>query len=98
MRAVVFSENSQQLFSASDDASIKKWDLKTKAVFNSFPGHDDRVLCLSLSGGLLASDSNEKIIIHNTEDGSIAREVAAHSDYIRTMEFSRDGLMLASGS
>ena len=55
-------------------------------------------MCLSLSGGLLASGSNRKIIIHNTEDGSIVKEVAAHDSWIRTMEFSKDGLMLASGS
>ena len=51
-----------------------------------------------MSGGLLASGSLRKIIIHNTEDGSIVKEVAAHSDWIRTVEFSKDGLMLASGS
>ena len=65
---------------------------------NSFSGHHYRVLCLSLSGGLLASGAYGKIIIHNTEDGNIVKEVAAHSDYIRTVEFSTDGLMLASGS
>ena len=52
-----------------------------------------------MSGGLLASGSaGGKIIIHNTEDGSIVKEVATHSDWIRTVEFSKDGLMLASGS
>ena len=66
---------------------------------NSFSGHDCGILCLSLSGKLLASGSSDgKIIIHNTEDGSVVKEVAAHSNYIRTVEFSKDGLMLASGS
>ena len=51
-----------------------------------------------MSGGLLASGSRGKIIIHNTEDGSIVKEVSAHSDLIRTVEFSKNGLMLASGS
>ena len=52
-----------------------------------------------MRGGLLASGSaGGKIIIHNTEDGSVVKEVAAHSDWIRTVEFSKDGLMLASGS
>ena len=46
---------------------------------------------------LLASGYCKKIIIHNTEDGSIAKEIAAHSDRIRTVEFSKDGLILASG-
>ena len=52
-----------------------------------------------MSGGLLASGSaGGKLIIHNTEDGSIVKEAAAHSDWIYSVEFSKDGLLLASGS
>ena len=68
-------------------------------ILNSFSGHEREILCLSLSGGLLASGSaGGKIIIHNTEDGSIVKEVEAHSRFIYSVEFSKDGLMLASGS
>ena len=67
-------------------------------VLNSLSGHERGILCLSLSGCLLASGSYGKIIIHNTEDGSIVKEIAAHSNWTRTVEFSKDGLMLASGS
>ena len=51
-----------------------------------------------MRGGLLASGSSGKIIIHNTEDGSIVKEIAAHYVDIYSVDFSNDGLMMASGS
>ncbi|KAJ3355954.1 hypothetical protein HDU83_002239 [Entophlyctis luteolus] len=41
--------NKRQLFSCSDDQTVRLWDLTTHTVVREFVGHHDQVLCLSVS-------------------------------------------------
>ena len=64
----------------------------------SFTGHSDWIFCLQVSGGIIASGSSGKMIIHKVEDGYIVKEISAHLNWIDTVAFNKDGTMLASGS
>jgi WD40 repeat protein len=56
--------NANQVATASDDTSIKVWDISTNTLVSTFYGHSASVTSLtSLPGGLLASGSTDKTVM-----------------------------------
>lgn len=49
-----------RIISASDDKSVKIWDIKTGEVLNSFDGHDDYVYAVDfMKNGNLVTASRD---------------------------------------
>ncbi|KAF9974933.1 hypothetical protein BGZ65_008497 [Modicella reniformis] len=48
------------LFSASDDRTVKLWDIATRTCLRTFTGHADRVQCLQTSGDALIRILNKR--------------------------------------
>jgi WD40 repeat protein len=49
--------NNGRLFSASDDRTIRVWDIQTARCLEEFLGHDDGIGCLAFADGMLYSGS-----------------------------------------
>lgn len=57
-----WSVDSQYLISASQDSTIKLWDIKTRKLMMDLPGHADQIYTLDWSGDgrLVASGGKDR--------------------------------------
>ena len=57
------------LFTASDDAEVKMWDLKSRSLLASLDGHFSAVTGLGVSpcGGMLLSAGRDKVRVYHRE-------------------------------
>jgi WD40 repeat protein len=92
------------LASASNDRTIKLWDMSAAAQgreLRTLRGHGGEVhaLAFSADGKALASgSSNGEIKIWNTADGAPVQTLSGHTALVSSVAFSPDGKTLASAS
>ncbi|MHC5596230.1 MAG: protein kinase domain-containing protein, partial [Nostoc sp.] len=101
VNALAISPDGYTLASASDDKSIKLWDLNTQKVIASLSGHSQAVKSVSFSpnGQILATASDDKSIkLWQVETLEQICTLLGHSHAVKSVAFSPDGQMLASGS
>ncbi len=98
---LVFSSNGTTLASASEDRTIRLWDVATGAHKHTLTGHNSYIYSIAFSsdGSTLASGSqNGKIRLWNTTTGQYRVTLEGHQSYIYSLAFSPDGKTLVSGS
>ena len=100
VRSVAFSPDGAMLTSASQDSTIKVWDIATKENIATLRHtHSIRSVAFSPDGttfALGASDSTIKVWDIATKKNIATLE--GHTHRVRSVAFSPDGAMLASGS
>ncbi|MEC4849400.1 MAG: TIR domain-containing protein, partial [Jaaginema sp. PMC 1079.18] len=94
---IAFSPDGQTLASASDDNTIKLWNLRGEEL-HSLTGHQDEVnrIVFSPDGQVLASASKDGTIKLWNLQGQELHSLAAHQDAVSSIIFSPDGQTLAS--
>ena len=101
VNSVSFSPDGQTLASASDDETIRLWDVSTGELFRTLTGHTVRVSSVSFSpdGQTLASGSRDRTIrLWDVSTGETLRTLTGHTREVNSISFSPDGQTLASGS
>jgi WD40 repeat protein len=101
INSVAFSSGAKHLASASDDETVKLWDLATGTVLQTFTGHENwvRSVAFSPDDRHLASASWDKTIrLWDLATGKLLRTLEGHRDWVCVVVFSADGSLLASGS
>ncbi|BAY09356.1 nSTAND1 domain-containing NTPase [Calothrix sp. NIES-2098] len=99
--AVDFSLNSQIIAAASDNKTIKLWNIANTSLLQTLTGHTARVTSISFSpdGKMLASGSADKTIkLWQLPDAKLLQTFKGHTDAITSISFSADGKIIASGS
>lgn len=97
---VQYSPTGKYVYSASDDKSIKMWDVLTGVDVNTFNAHEAPVNSISLSedGNLLVStDQNGIIILWDALSGEIKTKIKAHNGSANTAKLSKDASKIISG-
>ncbi|MBJ44985.1 MAG: hypothetical protein CMJ80_17200 [Planctomycetaceae bacterium] len=87
--------------SASNDNTIKLWDVATGADLRTLKGHQSGVLsvCFSRDGTRIASASIDKTVkLWSGDTGEELRTLEGHTDWIGSVCFSPDGTRIASAS
>ncbi|MBG1258898.1 serine/threonine-protein kinase [Nostoc commune] len=101
VNALAISPDSNTLASASDDKTIKLWDLNSQKVLASLSGHSQAVKSVTFSpdGQILATASDDKTIkLWRVETSKEICTLLGHSHAVKSVAFSPDGQILASGS
>ena len=99
--SVVFSHDSRQLASASDDSTVKIWDAATGECLQTLEGHSDSVTSVAFShdSRQLASASDDRTVkIWDAATGECLQTLEGHSDWVTSVAFSHDSRQLASAS
>ncbi|MEH2049533.1 serine/threonine-protein kinase [Nostoc sp.] len=101
VNSVAFSPDGTTLGSASDDKTIKLWNIASGEAIRTLEGHTNWIWTVAFSpdSKTLASGSADKTIkLWNLQTGKLILTLQGHSDGVTSVAFSPDGKTLASGS
>ena len=113
IRDIIVTSDQQHLISASDDKTIRVWNLKTgkeerKILGQIGSGPFGQIYAIALSpdqtqlavGGFLADNplDGSVIRIYDYPTGKLRRTLKSHSNVVLDLSFSPDGHYLVSGS
>ncbi|KAL8823663.1 MAG: hypothetical protein Q9191_005655 [Dirinaria sp. TL-2023a] len=99
--AVAFSPDGSLLASASDDETVRLWNLATGQEVQKLKGHSDEVSAVAFSqdGSLLASASDDQTVrLWDPATGQEVQKLEGHTDKVNAVAFSQDGSLLVSAS
>ncbi|KAG2345397.1 hypothetical protein BDR05DRAFT_998531 [Suillus weaverae] len=101
--ALAVFPDGRQMVTGSADRMLCLWDLKDHIMLKKIEGHRGRVRAVAVAASqdrqLIASADNGEVIFWDRDTGeSLTSTIKAHSTYIRSLDFSPDGAMLATGS
>ena len=106
VRSIVFSADDRTLFSASDDQTVKQWNLAGECL-QVFRGHNSFVWTAALFEPpnssdyhpILASGGIDRTIkLWDIQSGECLKTLQGHTDWIGCVACSSDGRTIASGS
>ncbi len=101
VNSVAISPDGKTLASASDDKTIKLWNLQTQTEIKTLTGHSNAVYSVAFSpdGKTLASASSDKTIkLWNLQTQPEIKTLTGHKDSVNSVAISPDGKTLASAS
>jgi WD40 repeat protein len=99
--AIAVTPDSRRVITASDDATVRVWDLNTGRQLRVFTGHKDRVwgLAVSRDGRTVVTGSlDADIRIWNIETGETKRIIDGHTGGVGCVAFTGDGKQVVSAS
>ncbi|MFM9812159.1 trypsin-like peptidase domain-containing protein, partial [Streptomyces scabiei] len=97
---VAFSPDGRTLATASNDTTIRLWDVATGKTRTTLTGHIDKVWSVAFSpdGRTLATASSDATIrLWDVTTGKTRTTLTGHTDEVYAVAFSPDGRTLASG-
>lgn len=87
--------------SASDDKTLKIWELSSGKCLKTLKGHSNYVFCCNFNpqSNLIVSGSfDESVRIWDVRTGKCLKTLPAHSDPVSAVHFNRDGSLIVSSS
>uniref|UniRef100_A0A0G4GWN5 Uncharacterized protein n=1 Tax=Chromera velia CCMP2878 TaxID=1169474 RepID=A0A0G4GWN5_9ALVE len=101
VRSVAFSPDGRTLATASDDRSVRLWDVGFGREVKTLEGHKDLVSCVTFSpdGKMVGTGSWDTTArVWDVESGGEVRKFVRHGDggYVNAFAFSPDGKIAAT--
>ncbi|MEI6179230.1 MAG: WD40 repeat domain-containing protein [Chloroflexales bacterium] len=101
VNAVAITPNGQQVVSASDDQTLKVWNLATGELLRTLRGHTGwvRAVALTPNGRWIISGAFDRTLkVWDLASGTLLRTLTGHTHKIGTLALTRDGRYVLSGS
>jgi sugar lactone lactonase YvrE/energy-coupling factor transporter ATP-binding protein EcfA2 len=98
--SVAFSPDGKTALSASNDTTLRLWDVATGQIIRTFSGHMGSVLSVAFSpdGKTALSGSGNTLRLWDVATGQSIRTFSGHTSGVNSVAFSPDGKTALSGS
>ncbi|UZR97745.1 beta-propeller domain-containing protein [Chondrinema litorale] len=99
VRDIAYSKDGLFICSASEDNSLKLWEVETGREIRTFTNSGKIVshVAISPDNKYIVSSTGSNIVFWETATGKLIKSISAHSQFIGDMNFSHDGRYLATG-
>ncbi|MFE4922553.1 caspase family protein [Streptomyces sp. NPDC056661] len=102
VHAVAFSPDGKTLAVGSDDAAVQVWDVTTRTIAASLPGHDENrgvtSVAFSPDGKAIASGSYDgRVLLWDVPARTSTAKLGRETDMVTSVAFGPDGKTLAAG-
>ncbi len=100
VQCVAFSPDGSKLATASQDGTVKVWDVETGRELVHYAGHTDSVrgVAFSPNGKHIASGGADKEVhIWDATTGKDVKTLTGHTESLTSLAYSPDGKWLATG-
>jgi COMPASS component SWD3 len=97
--ALVVSKDNKYIYSGGEEQKIRAWKTQTgEEVTISFQSHQHAIRALAISNDdrYLASGSNQRIRIWNTQTSALLQSFYGHADWVRGLVITTDSQFLIS--
>ncbi|KAL5084168.1 hypothetical protein Trisim1_012244 [Trichoderma cf. simile WF8] len=101
VQCVAFSPNSSLLASASDDETIRLWNINTGECIEEFKGHNERVNSVAFSHdslSVLSGSDDRTTRLWCIDTGKCVETLKGHHFPVTAVAFSHDSSVIASAS
>ncbi|KAF3926024.1 hypothetical protein ABW20_dc0108314 [Dactylellina cionopaga] len=102
VHSLAFTHDGQILISGLEDGIIKLWTAATGAPLRTLDSYKSfshtHSVAASRGNNFLASSFGNTINLWDAITGTLLQELAGHTNFVRSVEFSYDGSLLASSS
>jgi WD40 repeat protein len=99
--AIAITPDGQTVISASNDNTLKVWDLTTNTLRHTLKGHTDRVLAIAMTpdAHFAVSGSKDKTLkLWDVANGIEIKTLIGHTSFVNSVAISSDGQWVISGS
>lgn len=101
IRDITYSPDGKRILTASNDKTIKEWDIETQKLVSNYSGHRDGVNTVSYSKNglkIISSSEDQTIRIWDNGKNDLEQVLMGHKGWIMSALFSSNGKKILTSS